>query len=183
MAFVLTSFLFFLTQFLQRVLELDALETGLAFLPFGAALLITARSAPKLLARIDPRWLAVAGFALMAIAMLWLTQLDADSAYASAILAPIVSLGAGAGAAIVPLNMIILSQTPPEDVGITSGVLQAALSVGRSLGLAVLLTLFTGADDVATGVTRAFVGGVVMAALAIVVSVAVWFIRWPARRP
>ncbi|MCM3884363.1 MFS transporter [Frankia sp. R82] len=176
MAFTLTSFLFFLTQFLQRVLDLTPLVTGLAFLPFGVALLITARFVPQLLTRVNPRALAIIGFVVMGLAMLWLTRLDSASGYATDILAPIILLGASAGAAVVPLNLIVLGETAPEEIGITSAVLQSALSVGGSLGLAVLLTLFTRGDDVAEGVTYAFRGGVGIAAAAAVIGILVWYI-------
>ncbi|WP_462186915.1 MFS transporter [Frankia sp. CcWB2] len=177
---MLTSFLFFLTQFLQRVLDLEPLVTGLAFLPFGVSLLLTARSVPRILAHLNPRALALIGFTVIILAMLWLSLLDAGSRYAVDVLAPIILLGTGAGAAVVPLNLIVLSQTAPEDVGVTSAVLQSALSVGGSLGLAVLLTLFTGADGVATGAARAFLGGAVIAAVAVLIGLAVWYL--PGRR-
>ncbi|AEH09389.1 MULTISPECIES: MFS transporter [Protofrankia] len=181
MAFALTGFLFFLTQFLQRVLELEPLVTGLAFLPFGVSLLLAARAVPKILTRLNPRALAILGFAVMALALFWLSRLGNDSDYATGILVPIILLGAGAGAAVVPLNIIILSQSAPEEIGVTSGVLQSALSVGGSLGIAILLTLYTAADDVAGGVTRAFTGGAVIAAVAVVLGLVFWYL--PGRRP
>jgi predicted MFS family arabinose efflux permease len=176
MAFTLTSFLFFLTQYLQRVLDLKPLVTGLAFLPFGVALLITARFVPQILTKVNPKALAIIGFVVMGLSMLWLTQLDNDSGYATDILAPIILLGASAGAAIVPLNLIVLGETAPEEIGITSAVLQSALSVGGSLGLAVLLTLFTRGDDVAQGVSYAFRGGVGIAAAAALIGLVVWYL-------
>ncbi len=176
MAFTLTSFLFFLTQYLQRVLDLKPLVTGLAFLPFGVALLITARFVPQILTKVKPKALAIIGFVVMGLSMLWLTQLDNDSGYATDILAPIILLGASAGAAIVPLNIIVLGETAPEEIGITSAVLQSALSVGGSLGLAVLLTLFTRGDDVAQGVSYAFRGGVGIAAAAALIGLVVWYL-------
>ncbi|MCK9925118.1 MFS transporter [Frankia sp. AgPm24] len=176
MAFTLTSFLFFLTQFLQRVLDLTPLVTGLAFLPFGVALLITARFVPRILTRVNPKTLAIIGFVVMGLAMLWLTRLDDTSGYATDILVPITLLGASAGAAVVPLNLIVLGETAPEEIGVTSAVLQSALSVGGSLGLAVLLTLFTRGDDVAEGVTYAFRGGVGIATAAAVIGILVWYI-------
>ncbi|MEZ0076047.1 DHA2 family efflux MFS transporter permease subunit [Planotetraspora sp. GP83] len=177
LAFVLTGFLFFLAQFLQRVLHLDPLVTGLAFLPFGLALLVTARSAPKLLTKVEPKVLALIGLALITAATLWLSRVNANSEYLTAVLGPIIILGFGAGAAIVPFNIIILSETPAEDAGITSGVLQASLSVGGALGLAVLLTLFAGeGSHVASGVSHVFTGAAVTAGAAILVSLAAWFI-------
>ncbi|MEU0482271.1 MFS transporter [Streptosporangium sp. NPDC006013] len=177
LASVLTGFLFFLTQFLQRSLGLSPLLTGLAFLPYGIALLVTARSAPKLIARAGgPKNLAVVGLALIVVAALWLSGVRAGGEYLTAVLGPLVIMGVGAGSAIVPLNIIILSETPAEDAGITSGVLQASLALGGSLGLAALLTVFAGGDDVAAGMSRASTASAVVAGLAVVVSLVAWFL-------
>ncbi|MFD4988706.1 hypothetical protein [Streptomyces sp. NPDC058374] len=54
-------------------------------------------------------------------------------------LAPMALLGAGVGLAIVPLDLTILATTRPEDTGVTAGILQAALTVGGTVGLTVLL--------------------------------------------
>ncbi|GAB3829852.1 MFS transporter [Dactylosporangium cerinum] len=175
LAFVLTGFLFFLTLLLQRVFDLDPLRTGLGFLPFGLALMLAARTAPALLRRMRPQLLAVCGLLLVGAAMLILSRVGAGSGYLTAVLGPEILLGLGAGATIVPLNVIVLASTGPADVGVTSGVLQAALSIGGSLGLAVLLSVSAGADGIAGGVARAFLGGALAAALAVLVAAAVWF--------
>ncbi|WP_433257367.1 MFS transporter [Streptosporangium sp. CA-135522] len=181
LAFVLTGFLFFTTQFLQRTLHLNPLATGLAFLPFGLSLLVAARSSAKLLAKVGPRAAGVAGLVLVLAGTLWLAGSDGGGGYLTAVFGPMLLLGVGAGTAIVPFNVIILSDTPAADAGITSGVLQASLSVGGSLGLAVLLTLFAGGASVSDGVSRAFAGGAAAAGVALVVAVLTWFLPAKAR--
>ncbi|WP_199487781.1 MFS transporter [Actinomadura spongiicola] len=65
LALVLTSFLVYLVQYLQGVLRLDALESGLGILPFGLALLVTTQRLTKRLVRIDLKARAAAGLVLL----------------------------------------------------------------------------------------------------------------------
>ena len=46
--------------------------------------------------------------------------------------------GLGAGLALVSHNLIVMSETDPEESGAASGVLQAMLTAGGSLGPAAL---------------------------------------------
>jgi MFS family permease len=171
MAFVLVSFLFFSTQFLQHERGFGPLRTGLAYLPFGLALMVAARFVPRLLARVQAQELVAVGFALMAGGTFWLSRLDAHSGYLAGVFAPMVLLGAGAGVVVVPVNVFTLTTATPEDSGICSAAVQTALSVGGSLGLAVLLAVYVGTDgSLATAVAHTFrvssavaVGAVVVA--------------------
>ncbi|MFH9835962.1 hypothetical protein ACH4NC_32315 [Streptomyces sp. NPDC017201] len=49
--------------------------------------------------------------------------------------------------AIVPFNTVILATAPAEYAGITAGVLQTALTIGGSVGLALLLIPFARAGQ------------------------------------
>jgi EmrB/QacA subfamily drug resistance transporter len=60
---------FFLTQFLQEVLHLSAVETGLAFLPMTVSLFAWSRVVPRLLPRIGIGRLLTTGAVLVTIAM------------------------------------------------------------------------------------------------------------------
>ena len=75
----------FLTYFMQRTLGFSPIQTGLAFLPLSAAIIITANIvSQRLLPKYGPRPHMVVGMLLGAAAMLYLTQLDTDSSYVSA---------------------------------------------------------------------------------------------------
>lgn len=143
LAAVLTAFLFYAVQYLDAVLGFGPLERGLAILPFGLGILLTVQVLTKYLAAVPLKARGVIGLAVVLGAVLWLTRLDAGSTYAADVLAPIVILGIGVGLAVVPVNLTILSTSRPEDTGITAGILQAALTVGGTIGLAVLLIPFT----------------------------------------
>ena len=77
----------FLTYYLQTTKGFSPIETGLAFLPMTAAIMITATSVNiRFLAKVGPRPLLILGMSLGAIAMAWLAQITVDSTYVGHIL-------------------------------------------------------------------------------------------------
>lgn len=176
LASVLTGFLIYLVQYLQAVLDLDALGSGLAILPFGLALLVSTQLLTRFVSGVDLKVRAVAGLVPVLAGVLWLTRLDGGSGYASGVLGPLVLMGLGVGIAIIPLNMIILTTVPARYAGVTAGVLQTALTIGGSLGLAVLLLPFTsGTGDPAETTSTVFTWSSGIIAATIVIGLLFWF--------
>ncbi|MET8981410.1 MFS transporter [Streptomyces sp. NPDC004539] len=176
LAAVLTSYLIYLVQYLQNVLDLNALQSGLAILPFGVALLLTTQVLTQHLAKIDLKLRAIGGLVVVLAGVAWLGLLDGDSSYVTGVLPQIVLVGVGVGVAIIPFNMIILTTAPPEYAGVTAGVLQTALTVGGSVGLAVLLIPFTAGDGaVADTISSVFLWAAALTALAILVAALFWY--------
>jgi EmrB/QacA subfamily drug resistance transporter len=180
---------FFLTQFLQEVRDLSPLETGAAFLPLTGTLLVASQlSARVFVERFGGRALMTSGLAMSSVAMVWLTQISADSGYGS-IVGPLLLFGLGNGLAFVPLTALGLAGVPAEHAGAASGLTNVMQQVGGSLGLAVLVTIFgTAARDadpgpgtalarehevLTQGISTAFVGGTafVVATLIVIATV------------
>jgi len=132
---------FFLTLLLQTVLGFSPLKTGLAFLPFSIGIAMTSQAVAKLIPRIHPRVFVTVGPLLSAIALLWLSRIDAQSTYGSAMLGPLLVLAVGLGFSFVPLILGATSGVQPADMGVASAVLNSAQQVGGTLGLAVLVTV------------------------------------------
>ncbi|MPZ93955.1 MAG: DHA2 family efflux MFS transporter permease subunit [Propionibacteriales bacterium] len=142
----MTGMFFFLTQFLQDVLGYSALQTGMGFLPVTIALFIASQaSARVLMERFGDRRVTIAGVALSALSLLWLSQLSEASGYVD-VLGPLVLLGIGNGIAFVPLTAAGLAGVPPEQAGAASGLVNVTQQVGGSLGLSVLVTVFGSAS-------------------------------------
>ncbi|MFE2295080.1 MFS transporter [Streptomyces sp. NPDC059452] len=175
LAAVLTSFLIYLVQYLQNVLGFNALESGLAILPFGVALLLATQVLTKFIAAVDLKVRAVGGLVVVLAGVGWLTLLDGDSSYVSGVLPQIVLIGLGVGVAIIPFNLVILTTAPPEHAGVTAGVLQTALTIGGAIGLAVLLIPFTDGAGPADTISQVFVWASLITALAILTALAFFF--------
>ena len=91
----------FLTYYLQDTRGYSPVDTGLAYLPMlVTALAIAITSNVVLLPRTGPKPLVAAGMLLAAAGMAWLTRIGLRSGYASALLGPLLLVGAGTGLAL-----------------------------------------------------------------------------------
>ncbi|SEB28633.1 drug resistance transporter, EmrB/QacA subfamily [Nocardioides exalbidus] len=151
---------FFLSLFIQLVVGYSPLHTGFAFLPFSIAMIISATTASKLIATVDPRWLSGVGTILSAIALFGFSRLDVPSSasgivdtiattghlgdgvnYWTHVLPFIVLMAFGMGLNFVPLTLVAVHRLRAQDSGIGSGVLNTMQQVGGALGLATLSTV------------------------------------------
>ncbi len=133
---------FFLTQYLQGVLEMTSLQTGLAFVPLSAAIVAISRLSPALVERFGAKAVMVAGSSVVVATMAWLSRITPDWTYMRDILMPLALLGLGVGAIFVPLTVVIMGAVDPDDAGAASGLMQTANQVGGAIGLATLVTVF-----------------------------------------
>ena len=191
------STFFFLTQFLQGVLDYSALEAGFAFLPMTAVMFALGRLVPRILVRVGNTRLLIAGLLIALIGIAWLSRLAADTAYFPGIALPLALLGIGMGIAFTPLTSAGVAGVAPSDAGAASGLVNVAQQLGGSLGLGILITVFASASspaahdrlaaasariqaqhELAHGVATALTGSAVFLALALAVVIVV--IRRPA---
>ncbi|WP_050497836.1 MFS transporter [Streptomyces griseus] len=133
---------FFLTLFVQNVLEFSPLRAGLAFLPVSAVIAVSAGLASQLLPKWGPKPFMVVGALLAAAGLGWLTLTDVHSTYLGSILGPMLVFGFGMGMQFVSLTLMAVSGVAPKEAGAASGVLNATQQVGGSLGLSILVTTF-----------------------------------------
>ncbi|WP_097868973.1 MFS transporter [Streptomyces sp. rh34] len=133
---------FFLTLFVQNVLDFSPLRAGLAFLPVSAVIAVSAGLASQLLPRWGPKPFMVAGALLAAVGLGWLTLTDVHSSYLGSILGPMLVFGFGMGMQFVSLTLMAVSGVAPKEAGAASGILNATQQVGGSLGLSILVTTF-----------------------------------------
>ena len=136
---------FFTSQFMQKVLHYSPLKTGFAFLPLSVMLFAVSRLVPKLMPRLGARRLVIIGTVLITVGLFWLSRISPDTHFATGLLFPLMLFGFGGGMAFSPLAIMLMSGLSPRDTGSASGLLQACQQVGGSLGLAVLVTVFSAA--------------------------------------
>ena len=132
---------FFLTLFIQDVWGYSALRTGLAYLPYVPAILVTTVVAQWLVRRIGARPLLILGSTLAAGGMVWLSRITEHSSYAGGMLGPALLLGAGLGLVFVPMSLVILNKVNHGDAGAASSLVNVGQQVGGSIGLAVVGTV------------------------------------------
>jgi EmrB/QacA subfamily drug resistance transporter len=152
---------YFLSQFVQNDMGYTPLHTGVAFLPFSFGIVIAATVASKLMALVDPRWIAGVGTLMAGAALFGFSRLSVDSSAAHILKAatsgqahlgsgisywadifPFIALmSLGMGATFVPMTLAAVHGVGQRDSGIGSGVLNTMQQVGGALGLAALSTV------------------------------------------
>lgn len=181
---VTMSFQFLIIQFLQLVLDFSPLQAGLAFLPMAAGLLVTSRTAIKVLGRFGTKPTAAAGLLLLAVAAGWLTTLTTETTYLGGIFGPMLLVGLALGLIIVPINVAIMSTVDPQDAGAASGVLQTTMMTGSALGIGILSAIYASTVDsksavqvsdeaVALGMRHGFIASTILALLALVITLVI----------
>lgn len=137
-----SSFLF-LSYYFQSVLGFSPLKAGVAFLPFPLGVITSSTIASKTLPRFGPRVLAITGFSLATLGMLWLTQLPPHSAYLLHVVPSELLISLGMGHVFVPLSSTALLGVPNHDAGAASALVNTMQQIGGSLGIALLNTIAT----------------------------------------
>jgi Na+/melibiose symporter-like transporter len=135
---VLLGTFFVLPVYLQVVLGLNALETGLRLLPMSVTMLIAALSGPRLAARRSPK--AVCRLGLVAIslaAVILLATLDVELNDTGFFIGLAV-FGVGAGLLASQLGNVIISAAPSAQTNEAGGLQGTAQNLGASLGTALI---------------------------------------------
>ena len=150
----------FQSLFLQGTLGYSPVAAGAIGLPIGLMLTFLSTPAGRLAARLGPRLFLTVGPAIMAVGLLWLARIPADSEpwradlTAPATLLPppdalldvilaLVVFGLGISLLVAPLTTALMSSVPVRRAGIGSAINNAVSRVGAPLVSAVLFIAIT----------------------------------------
>jgi EmrB/QacA subfamily drug resistance transporter len=147
-AFALSASMFamflYLTLYLQTILGLSPLQTGLRFLPTTVVSFFVSAAAGKLSARAPVRLLLSGGLVLVGVGLLLMRGLSATSGW-SALLPGFIVAGAGIGMVNPPLASTAVGVVSPQRSGMASGINSTFRQVGTATGIAVLGAIFESA--------------------------------------
>lgn len=168
--------LFFLSSlYLQQVLGMSALRTGLLFLPVALAITAGAHVAASTIERVGGRALVVVGMLLAAAGSLLLTQAPGQDALAG-VLPGFLVAALGIGPLFVAAMTTTLGNVPAEEAGVTSGVISTFHELGATVGVAVASTVAAASISAGaaaldtTGFTDGYLTFAVVAAVGAVVA-------------
>ena len=176
--YTLGAFFLLFSIYLQNALQVNALNAGLVFLPFGAGYLLGPLATP-LCKRLLGTWITPVGMALEAIGLPGLAGLITTTPLgvtpASAPLAVILFvIGFGQGFAMPVLMRMITGRVAPAYAGMISGIASSTLQVSTALSVAVIGGVFYSLAgvfaDPAT-LTQAFIVAILCIAFCLAVGV------------
>jgi EmrB/QacA subfamily drug resistance transporter len=127
---------FLLTLYLQDVLHYSAVESGVAFLGFALAVVVSSNFAQLVVGRLGVRPALTAGLLASAVSVAWLARLPLDGQYFWDLFPAFVLGGAGMGFSFVPVTIASLSGVERSDAGVASGLVNTSRQIGGAIGLA-----------------------------------------------
>ena len=143
--------IYYATQFLQFVLDYDALETGIRLLPLAGAVFLGAAITGRLAPKLGMKPMVTSGMVIGTVGVFLLTQVDKSSTYTD-FLPTMLLLGFAIGLSVSPATDTIMGSFPESELGVGGGANDTALELGGSLGIAILGSLLgTAYRDKLTG--------------------------------
>jgi predicted MFS family arabinose efflux permease len=131
----------FISLFLQQVRGWTPLRTSLAFVPGALSLITAGRLASRSIAHFRARTAVIAGLAIAASSLFLLARLGPHTAYATGLLPGIVLMPAGAALTFAAGAVLAAAGIPPRQAGLAGGVMNTAMDLAPTAGLAVLVTV------------------------------------------
>ncbi|HZO50354.1 MAG TPA: MFS transporter [Gaiellaceae bacterium] len=128
---------FFVSLYMQNVLGYSAVQAGAAFLPMTVLIILLAPIAGRTTDRVGSRWLMTVGMALVAVQLVYFSQLGQHARYWE-LLPALVLGGIGMALTMTPSAAAATRSVAVDKAGVGSAVLNASRQVGGSIGIAVM---------------------------------------------
>ncbi len=125
--------------YLERVLGYDAIDTGLAFMPLTIAIAAMSMGiAARAVGRFGPIPTLAAGLLGIVVGLVLLAFQGVHAGYFPGLFLAFLVLGLGAGSSFLPLLTLGMSDAPPRDAGLASGIINVSVQLFGAIGLAAL---------------------------------------------
>jgi EmrB/QacA subfamily drug resistance transporter len=134
----LFSMFYFISLYMQQVLGYSPIKAGLSYLPLAISIILSAGIAPGLVTKVGFKPILATGMGLIALGLLWFTQISVDGSFLGDILGPSLLAAVGLGFAFVPVTIAAVSGIEDREQGLASGLINTSQQVGGALGLAIL---------------------------------------------
>ena len=129
--------------YLQQVLGLSPLHTGLIFLPMTLTIMLVASRAGKLVSHFGVRPVLGGGLLMLTGGLLLFTRIGSSGSPIVYVIIPGVLTAAGIAMSIVPSTIAATQGAKEGQAGLASGLVNTSRQVGGGLGLALLITFAT----------------------------------------
>jgi EmrB/QacA subfamily drug resistance transporter len=164
--------------YLQNVLGMGPLATGLAFIPLALTAGIGAHAAGHIVSRHGVRGPLTGAFVVAAGGMTLLAHVGETGSYLRDVLPGMLVAGLGLGVAVVSVSIAILTGAREEETGMISGLNSTGHEIGGTIGIAIFSTIAAGTGvlagpQAASGISHAFIAAALLASVASLVALAV----------
>ena len=137
------SMFFFLTLYMQNVLDYSAIQTGAAYIPLTFGVVVAAGVSSQLVSRIGTRPVIVAGSLIAASGVYYLSHIPVGGSYVGDLLPGMMITSIGLGAVFVGVTTAANAGVPADKAGLAAALLNASQQLGGALGLAIFSAIAT----------------------------------------
>src|ERR671911_464409 len=162
--------------YLQNVLGMGPLTTGLAFIPLALAAGAGAHAAGHITSKHGVRGPPAAAFSIAAAGMTLLAHVGENGSYVADVLPGMLVAGLGLGIAVVSVSIAVLTGAREDETGMISGLNSTGHEIGGTIGIAIFSTIAAGSTGAlagthgAAGIQHAFIAAGVLASVASLVA-------------
>jgi EmrB/QacA subfamily drug resistance transporter len=160
---ILFSMFLLLTLYMQQVLGLSPLETGVGYLAVAGTSILWANVAAALVNRVGVKPILLAGMTLLGVGLVTFTQVSVGGSYWADLFPGFLIIGLGMPFVFVPVTIAAVAGVTQEQAGLASGLINTSQQIGGALGIAVLSAIATnvttGALDTGASEPQALVDG------------------------
>jgi len=165
-------------MYLQNVLGMGPLTTGLAFIPLALSAGVGAHAAGHITSKHGVRGPLAVAFLIAAAGMTLLAHVGENGSYLRDVLPGMLVAGVGLGVAVVSVSIAILTGAREDETGMISGLNSTGHEIGGTVGVAIFSTIAAGSGalagpQAASGIANAFIAAGVLASVASLVALAV----------
>lgn len=158
MGATLAGLFFFLPQYQQQILGMDALTTGMSQIPLALMTIVGSGAAPVLARIIGLPSALAAGIAVLLAGFLILAFNPVTTGLSVSLMAAFILIGGGLGVGLVNGIALTVRDASEGEPGLLSGLVNTAQQIGGALGIALIASIAIGAGSGDINFTAAFSG-------------------------
>jgi EmrB/QacA subfamily drug resistance transporter len=137
------SMFYFITLYMQEVLDYSKLAAGAAYLPATFSVAIGAGIATNALPKVGTRPAIIVGALLGAGGIFWISRVPVDGAYLTNLLPALVIMSFGLGGVLVGVMTAAQAGVPPDRAGLAAALINSSMWLGGALGVSIFSAIAT----------------------------------------
>lgn len=132
------SMFFFISLYVQQVLQFSPIKTGLSFLPVPFVIGLVASNMSKVVGKIGYRTPMIVGALFASVGLFYMSRIHVGGTYWTSVFPGLIIMGIGMGQIFISVTIAATSGVPNHESGLASGLLNTSQQIGGALGLAIL---------------------------------------------
>lgn len=132
------SMFFFISLYVQQVLNFSYVKTGLGFIPVTIVIGIVASQMSKVVGKFGYKRVLMVAPLFLVTGLLYLSHIKVGGNYFTGVLPGLVIIAMGLGMVFVAITVAATAGVTKDKAGLSSGLLNTSQQIGGAIGLAIL---------------------------------------------